>query len=92
MSKSRAYWKSRACNSPATRCTTILFNRASFLDGIASLGIVGNYYTFNYSQTPEEADERAIKSDWYAVGNDLREALNEELGLLETPFLAELDK
>lgn len=92
MSKFRAYSKIRACNSPATRCTTILFNRASFLDGIASIGIVGNYYTFNYSRTPEEADERAIRSDWDAVGNDLSEAFNEELGILDKPFLAELDK
>ena len=53
-------------------CTGFLFSSPSFLKGSGTVfNIWGNYYTFNYSQTPKEADERAIANDWKIVGKDL---------------------
>lgn len=55
--------------------TNILFNRPTFIDGIASIfNISGNYFEFNYSESGEEADRKAIESDWGVVGNDILEA------------------
>jgi len=31
---------------------------------------------YNISRTPEEADAKAMKSDWQATGNDIRFAMN----------------
>ena len=36
--------------------------------------LVGNFYRYNVSRTPAEADCRAIRSDFEMVGKDLREA------------------
>lgn len=58
--------------------TNILFNRPSLIDGIASIfNISGNYYEFNYSESGEEADRKAIESDWGVIGNDILEATEE---------------
>jgi hypothetical protein len=48
------------------------FARPSFIGGMArvlDLGSTLNVY--NESQTPQEADERAISSDWKAVGSEI---------------------
>ncbi len=56
--------------------TTYLFSDATFSMGIGTVGnIAGNFYGFNYSKSPEEADFRAITSDWKMVGSDIRSAL-----------------
>jgi hypothetical protein len=34
-------------------------------------------YSYNYTETPQEADRRAIASDWKAVGDELRRAIKE---------------
>lgn len=50
----------------------------SFLEGIARLFDFGNLLTeFNSSLTPEEADAIAIHSDWYSVGFDFSEAIQQ---------------
>lgn len=55
-----------------TRRPFSLYARPSFLEGIARLFDVGGMLnTYNQSRTPEEADYRAILSDWEAVGRDL---------------------
>jgi hypothetical protein len=55
--------------------TNILFHRPSFIDGIGSIfDIAGNYYKFNDQKSGEEADRKAIESDWGVVGNDIRQA------------------
>lgn len=54
-----------------------LLNKQTFLRGIASITNIGGTVLFNESKTPEEADARAISSDWEAVGNDMFGALNE---------------
>ena len=55
-----------------------LFARPSFLRGMGSvlnIGAVGKIY--NYSDSIEEADMKALQSDWKIIGNDMRKALNE---------------
>ena len=55
-----------------------LFALPRFLTGFASLLDIGATLThYNEFSTPEEADARAIKSDWAAIGNDLRFVSNQ---------------
>jgi len=45
----------------------------SFLSGAASiLELPGNYYRYNVSSTPEEADARALRCDFKVVGDQIR--------------------
>ena len=61
-----------------TECTYFLFARPSFLAGAAALMDFGNtLFVYNESITPEQADYFAAKSDWVAVGNDVRRAVKE---------------
>lgn len=56
--------------------TDYLFAMPGFLSGMGKaidLGATMNQY--NFSETPEKADARAIANDWNAVGNDMREAI-----------------
>jgi hypothetical protein len=63
-----------------TQPTYFLFARPSFWAGTAALMDFGNtLFVYNESLTPEQADYFAIKSDWVAVGNHVRRAI-EELG------------
>ena len=39
------------------------------------LGAALEHYNYNISATPEEADARAIASDWRVVGQDLVRAV-----------------
>lgn len=55
--------------------TDSLFARPSFIEGIASIADLEGLRFFNYSDTPEGADERALRSDWEMVGQDLAGAL-----------------
>ncbi len=60
--------------------TDFLVPTSSFLTGFGSvLNLSGNYFQYNYADTPEEADEIAIASDWLMVGQDLRETLSSGL-------------
>jgi len=55
-----------------------LFSDMSFIIGMGSaFNIPGNYYQFNWSDSDEEADIIAISSDWKAVGNYIRKAINQ---------------
>lgn len=50
-----------------------LFPRSSFISGMATIfNIAGNFYSYNYSKTPNEADSKAVWADWLAVGDDMR--------------------
>lgn len=56
--------------------TDFLFSTPTFLNGMGSvLNIAGNYYTFNDSESDEEADFLALKSDWGVVGEDICESI-----------------
>ena len=54
-----------------------LYPKTNFFVGVGSIfNIFGNYCEFNYSNGPNEADYKAISSDWNAVGNDIRRSTN----------------
>jgi len=58
--------------------TDFLFATPSFLVGAGSIfNLAGNYFEFNISSSGEEADIKALQSDWDMVGNDLRDAFFE---------------
>ena len=60
--------------------STFLFANPSFTQGFASaIDIGGTLTVYNTSSTPEEADRRAIASDWAAVWDDLWAAIRDEL-------------
>jgi hypothetical protein len=53
-----------------------LYSRPTFFEGVARLfDINGLLNQYNYSHTEEEADYRAIHSDWAYVGKDISEAI-----------------
>jgi hypothetical protein len=55
-----------------------LFARPSFLEGVARLvDFTGLLNTYNTSDSPQEADYRAMLADWEAVGIDVRESLRQ---------------
>ena len=56
--------------------TTFLFPKANFISGMGSVfNLPGNYYNFDYSETPEEADSKAVGNDWGVIGDDLSEVM-----------------
>ena len=55
----------------------LLFARPSFFEGAGRILDFGDTLTeYNSSPTPEQADYLALLSDWCAVGEDLRRALD----------------
>jgi hypothetical protein len=51
--------------------TDFLFPKSSFLTGAGSIfNVKGNYYLFNFSKSDEEADSKALESDWGALKQD----------------------
>jgi hypothetical protein len=53
-----------------------LYAEPSFLEGMARLvDVYGILNEYNYSFSDEEADIRAIRSDWENVGDDIWEAI-----------------
>ncbi len=56
-----------------------LYPKSSFLEGVGRLAdFTGSLNEYNMSKTPEEADARAIRSDWKAVGIDLLAAAEQQ--------------
>jgi len=59
--------------------TDFLTPRSSVVTGMGTLlNLAGAYYVYNISPTPEEADRRALASDWEIVGQDFRHVLRQE--------------
>ena len=57
--------------------TDFLFSKPSFWVGFGSaMNLCGGYFAFNWTQTPQEADARALRNDWAVVGEDLRAAMS----------------
>ena len=55
--------------------TDFLFSKCTFWRGVGSvLNVPGNFYEFNTSNTSEEADNKALISDWENVGKDIKDA------------------
>ena len=58
--------------------TDYLFAIPSFLGGIARvLDLGGTLNVINESVTPEEADAKALRSDFMAVGRDLQTVIGD---------------
>jgi hypothetical protein len=56
--------------------TGFLFAHPSFLHGTAIvIDLAGTLAEYNISRTPQEADARAIASDWAITGKDILSAL-----------------
>lgn len=56
--------------------TDLLYARPSVLEGVARLfDLAGALDEYNTSVSAEEADILALRSDWYAIGQDAREAM-----------------
>jgi hypothetical protein len=54
-----------------------LFVRPTFLEGVARVfDFANSLQRYRYDKTEDEADKNALKSDWMAVGHDLRHAIN----------------
>jgi len=68
-------------NSKASARTDFLFAQPSFGSGAARvLDLYGTFDAYNTSTSEEEADERAIASDWLVVGKDLSDAMEQAEG------------
>ncbi len=49
----------------------------SFLEGVARLfDFAGTLSVYNESRSPDEADIRALRADWKALGDDMRFAID----------------
>jgi len=58
--------------------TDFLFPKRDFWTGFSSiLSISGDENKFNTSKSGEEADMKAIKSDWEMIGQDIRNAFSD---------------
>lgn len=58
-----------------TTQTDFLFANPAFAGGAASIFSVGGLQpNYNQSDTPNEADAKAIRSDWAITGEDIVEA------------------
>jgi hypothetical protein len=56
--------------------TDHLFPRTNLIIGMGSIfNLAGKYFEFNSSQTADEADSRALESDWGAIGLDIQETI-----------------
>lgn len=54
--------------------TDHLFSRTNSIIGAGSVfNIAGNYFSFNRSSSSEEADAKAIESDWGTIGMDIQQ-------------------
>jgi hypothetical protein len=55
-----------------------LFAQPSFASGAARVfDLFGQFDEYNRSDTPDEADAKAIASDWIVVGQDLADAIEQ---------------
>ncbi len=58
--------------------SSFLFVTPTFLTGAGTvINLAGDYYMYNRSNSGQEADLRAISSDFGVIGNDLRAAIEE---------------
>ena len=58
--------------------TDFLFAKPSAVSGVARLvDLTGLFDDYNRSQDSGEADVKALLSDWYIVGQDLKYAIKE---------------
>lgn len=59
--------------------TNILYPRQSFLTGaMSTLNLFGISTTYNVSDSEDEADAKALYSDWLTTGNDIRNVIQND--------------
>ena len=59
--------------------SSYLFSTPSFIEGVGRLLDFGSTLNnYNYSKSDKEADYKAIRSDWCAVGCNIREVFEIE--------------
>lgn len=59
--------------------TDFLFAQPSLASGAARLlDLWGQFDDYNRSESPEEADSKAIASDWLIVGQEIASAMDEQ--------------
>lgn len=59
--------------------SSYLFSTPSFFEGVGRLVDFGSTLNnYNFSKSGRIADCKALKSDWYAIGNDMREVIESE--------------
>lgn len=57
--------------------TDFLLGKNNFWVGLGSvLNLQGAYFEYNNSKSGNEADNKALYSDWQNVGNDIEKAIN----------------
>lgn len=62
------------------RHTDFLVPASSFLIGVATIAnLPGNFFRYNVSPTPAEADELALRSDFGMVGRDIEVAKHQAI-------------
>ncbi|MBA3986470.1 MAG: hypothetical protein H0X63_07870 [Flavobacteriales bacterium] len=55
--------------------TDYLLPKNNFWVGMGSiLNLAGNYFEYNYSKSDNEADLKALTSDWNNVGEDIKKS------------------
>lgn len=58
--------------------TDFLFAQPSFASGAARVfDLFGQFDGYNISETPAEADAKAIAADWIVVGQDIADAIEQ---------------
>lgn len=58
------------------RKTDFLLPNNNFLIGMGSiLNLVGSYFEYNYSDSSDEADLKALESDWQNIGADIKDSI-----------------
>jgi hypothetical protein len=59
-----------------SKLTTFLYAKPSFIEGVARLfDFSGSLNIYNCSDSPQQADSKAIASDWITVGCDIKRAV-----------------
>lgn len=58
--------------------TDFLFSTPTILSGAGTvINLAGDFYNFNTSKSPQEADCLAIKNDFGVIGQDIKKAVSE---------------
>ena len=69
--------------------TDFLTPQSSFLCGMGTaINLGGNFFGYNVSRSPKEADANAIFMDFQMVGNDMRQAMSRPAKTEDSPAAA----
>ena len=58
------------------RTTDFLVSSSSFFTGAGTvINLAGNFFDYNESLTPEQADTLALWNDWAMIGQDMQDVM-----------------